>query len=625
MSLIKIIANGVELDFVKDTLSIKKENNSMIREFKVSYSSVPFLIIENGNTKRALGTCDLASVRKIKTIEVTVLEGGKKYFGELQILSYINGFRKCNLKYATKILSIINRKIRDFMPVVSVIPGETSPIPFTEDFTGTLIGVENWESYPLDFIYKGFPEIKWQFPTMQWKDKFGTGLEPDDEWISYKNEINKFNQDQTLFIKNYYTEDSVSVLDVFNQNIASPQIYLLSPLYYCLNYIGFRVEGDFYNNDFIKRILFLSTKNNLTKNTVIKSPLGVVFTGEFVDTIIGHYKRESISVTSGGTYRIDYNFTLSGPVPSYSFGGYNLTYFTSENDDWQIIFKTNNETSSINVSGTINVTLEHGGDIIFDFWNYPGIMPIEYTLNVSKEFSKNYYAMHPTIELGRYLPEWTFGEYLNAIQNTFNLDINPDDLAKKMTIDFNDNSLVNDVPYIVKKSMEITSYEQTPSNSFHLKYANDTDTSLWITAEGANIFTNQISDFAEKLDNKFKFIPSNHTAILSEEIESKNGVGLLIYNHENAPYTSVSFSGQTLNIDGVGGICDKFWKKTIHFRLNASSVEMTGPYTETELNHILKLKRIFVDNQEYIIVFTEYSETDQCNFNVKFSLLSINL
>jgi hypothetical protein len=43
MSLIKIIANGIELDFVKETLTIRKENNALIRNFKVSHSNFPFL------------------------------------------------------------------------------------------------------------------------------------------------------------------------------------------------------------------------------------------------------------------------------------------------------------------------------------------------------------------------------------------------------------------------------------------------------------------------------------------------------------------------------------------------------------------------------------------------------
>ncbi|MNR55526.1 hypothetical protein D3C85_1759150 [compost metagenome] len=66
-----------------------------------------------------------------------------------------------------------------------------------------------------------------------------------------------------------------------------------------------------------------------------------------------------------------------------------------------------------------------------------------------------------------------------------------------------------------------------------------------------------------------------------------------------------------------------FWKTTLKFRLNGSVLEMAGPLTEVELNKIINLKRIFVDNQEYIIANLQYLETQQDNFEVKFSLQSV--
>ncbi|MFA9207290.1 MAG: hypothetical protein ACEQSN_03170 [Yersinia sp. (in: enterobacteria)] len=198
MSLIKIFANDIELDFVKDTLSIKKENTALTRDFKVAHSTFPFLIIENLAAKQALGTRSLASINKIKTVEVTIFEGGKKYLGELQILSYLNGFRKCNLKYASELLSIMNSKISSFMPIVSVIPGETSPETFIE--TGGAMQTPyghptDWLTYPVDFIDQGFPDVKWQFPTMEWKNKFGEALTSDDDWVDYQGRINLFNEE----------------------------------------------------------------------------------------------------------------------------------------------------------------------------------------------------------------------------------------------------------------------------------------------------------------------------------------------------------------------------------------------------------------------------------------------
>lgn len=232
--------------------------------------------------------------------------------------------------------------------------------------------------------------------------------------------------------------------------------------------------------------------------------------------------------------------------------------------------------------------------------------------------------MHSTIQLGRYLPDWTFATYLNALQNCFNLQINTDDFLKKMELKFNEEAINSGEKQIINKSLAVTGYDQTPNNAFLLKYENDADAALWITTAGAVTYGAQTSDFSETLSSKFKLIPHTYTANLSEEVDSKTGVGLMIYDHTVFPYTTTEYAGQNLSITGTGGIYETYWKKWLKFRLNASSVEMSGPFTETELNKIIDLKRIFIDNQEYIIQDVQYSETLQDNFEVKFNLLSVN-
>lgn len=634
MSLIKIIANGIELNFVKDTLSIKKENNSLIRDFKVAYSSVPFLIVENENTNIALGTRDLSSVKKKKTVSVYVFEGGNKYLGELQILSYLNVFRKCNLKYASELLSIMDKKISEFMPVVSVIPGETTPVSYTEKADALVEGYENWDEYPLDFIENGFPDVKWQFPTMNWKDKFGVDLSEDDEWHGYGNKINGFKLLDSMFLdglfeNNSFTENETEVLNVFNRNVPSPQIYLISPLFYALDSIGFKPSGDFYTDNFIKRLLLLSTKDNLCEVKNLKDPAEVVFTGSFESYTDPNgntmYKKDcAIDIPSAGTYTVKYSFTLSGPTPYYSFGVYGLFAWTPGFDDVnQYLFRKQQLNVSSKVfEGTIDFSFDAADTLNLEFQSYINTMP-SYSISIIKQFDKTFHQMHPTIELGRYLPEWTFATYLNAIQNMFNLDINIDDFKKEMRIDYNEDKIVSDDKIVLSKSLYIENYDQTPYNAFLLKYQNEEDLSLWITSEGAETFVNQKSSFSDPLDSKFKFIPVTNTAELSEAIDSKEGVGLMIYNHELFPNVSDDYLGQNLNIDGEGGIYKVYWKKWLKFRLNASEVEMSGPFTQTELNKILLVKRIYIDNQEYMISSIQYSERQQDNFDVKFSLLSI--
>lgn len=630
MSLIKIMVNDIEIDFVKETLSIKKENNALSRDFKVSHSSFPFLIIENGNAKKALGTRDLSSIKKVKIVEVVVFEGGNKYIGELQILSYIAGFRKCNLKYASALLSIMNKKISEFMPIVSVIPGETNPVPYVESnfFTKSsgFYTPSEWRDYPVNFISKGFPEVKWQFPTMNWKNKFGDALTQDDDWFAYQNHINLFNEDRSKFIENEYVDTTVEFTSVLNKNVASPQVYLLSPLFYALESKGFTPSGGFYQSDFIRRLLLLSSKNNLTKTSLAVLLKTYSFSGawSYGNVAMMYAKKESFQIPVAGKYTLEYSFTFSGPAESTSNVPLYRFLFLNPGEAYgnDIFLIRTITTGTFEVKGSVDLDLNAGNSVLY-YMSKNSTMPVSFSVELKNKYKKEYQKMHPTIQLGRYLPDWTFGTYLNALQTFFNLEINVDDLNKKMNLTFNEEEIASGEKIILKKSLAITSYEAMPYSAFVLKYANDEDDALWITKDGLEKYTTQTADFLERLESKFKYVPNTYTSVLSEELDSKNGVGLLIYNPEDYPYTSDNFSGKNLKIQGQNGIYEVFWKKTLKFRLNGSVLEMSGPLTEVELNKILNLKRIFFDNQEYMIASLEYSETQQNNFEVKFSLQSV--
>jgi hypothetical protein len=628
---IKIIANNIELDFVKETLSIKKENNALNRDFKVSHSSIPFLIIENANTKKAIGTRELASVKKSKTVEVIVFEGGMKYMGELQILSYLNGFRKCNLKYSSSLLTIMNKKISEFMPVVSVIPGETNPVPFSEKSKIPVAGSDYWSTYPDGFIDQSFPAVKWQFPKMKYANKFGENLPYPDTWFFYMGFIN--NYDEIGFIENSYVISS-GICEVRNKNVAAPQLYLLAPLYYALQSVGFSMGGSFVNSEFIKRLLIYSPKNNLTQTYVSKESGVFTFPAlnfttlydEFGAVIYSYYFSENEIVTTiAGVYTFEYEFeesdfdfdaSLIGEVSFqiYLFGGdiYNIFLHTSF---------SGSQTYKGSIS--IYVSPDQVGDTIFIKYYSPKNTVSPYSITKNVHYNEEYFQMHPTIQLGRYAPDWTFATYLNALQNLFNLEINIDDLAKKMTLEFNEETISNGSKVVLNKSLALESYEESPANAFLLKYENSDDAALWITKEGVEKYGSQTSDFLDKLESKFKYIPTSFTADLSDEIESKSGIGLMIYDPVYGPFTATNYLGQTLKIEGANGIYEVFWRKFIKFLANGSPVEMSGPFTESELNKIINLKRIFVDNQEYIIANMEYSETQKDNFELKFRLKSV--
>lgn len=634
MSLIKIIANNIELDIVKETLTIIKENNSLISDFKVSYSNYPFLIVENSKTVQALGSRDITSINKPKIIPVVVEELGGKFYGELQILSYINGFRKVTLKYATELLTVMEQKISSFMPIISVIPNELNPVPFTEESDNLIPGSDWWFSWMPSIINEDYPAVKLNFPMMYWKNKFGIDLQPDDDWINYKQHVNYFDENGNYF-PNYYNVNN-NVITVDHKNVPSPQIYLLSPLYYTLQSLGWKMDGDFTISEFVKRILILSTKNNLCKTNIYPTPVNLFYPNipawfsQTIYSIFGNYITYKTYITytlpTDGKYLLNWMFQITD-ITHDGFGQQKtIVSAHGPNDHYTLFLNAYSNVNLQSYNGSCEFTGSAGDSIVIVYQDLHKRMPINYSLSILKEDEKKtFFEFHPTIELGRYLPDWTFGTYLNELKKFFNLKVDIDDLRKTISLNFNESIIEISQKEIIKKSLAFSSYDQPLYDSFQLKFQNDEDVSLWITSNGSQIYSSQKSDFSQKLDSKFKFVPRNgYTAELSEDLNSKDGVGLMIYDSNYYPYIIPNYQNQTLSIEGQGGIYEVYWKKWLKFRLSASHVEMKGCFTETELSKIKKVERIYIDYQEYLVSSMEYSETEQSNFEVLLKLESIN-
>lgn len=533
MSLIRIEKDGIILDFVKESLTIRKTNNALIRNFQVSHSNFPFLLVENKKLHHAIGPRDITSINKVKSVGVDVFENDLKYYGILEIVSYQGNYRKCNLKYASPLLGIMNKKIADFMPAISVVTGaELTSSNFAEESNTIFTGDASWPAYVEGIITQAYPAVKWNFPMMQWKDKFGTELAVDDEWYFFKNFVNAFDADGDYLLNTAVPDGSFNY-DITNVNVPMPQIYLLAPLFYALRSIGFTYSGDFTEDAFIKKLLLLSTKNNLCKVYPTSPPVAITFPAlTFVPELIPffgpvfpafYYSTYSFTTDTVGTYIVKYRFveplytTPSGTFKSFSVG------FDGASDGY---LHQRGKTAQVYESAVeISVSESQLGLPITFYYRTPKPYLPTYTISVELKTQNAFYQMHPTISTGRYLPDWTLATYINNIKNWFNLDVDIDDLRNKFILNFNEDWITNQLPEIINKSMAISSYEQAPYQAFLLKQDNDEDAALWITRSGTQPYTNQTSEYSETLQSKFKFVPTAFgTAELSDALEEKTAL-----------------------------------------------------------------------------------------------------
>jgi hypothetical protein len=635
MALVQIFSYaGLEIEYKKDSLTLKKENNSLSSDFKVPHSSFPFLVIENEVTKNVLGPSDITSIRKNKIIPVTILENGVRYYGELQQLSVIPKFRKCNLKYGSKIIEIQNKKIADFMPIVSVIPGETNPVSYSEESNQILLGIEHWENYPVQRIGQIFPEAKFNFPMISWFQKYGADLELNDEWYEFKNHINNFmySANAYTFLLNTFNVTSNGTTFI-NRNVPVPHLFLLAPLHYIFSYLGWTISGNFTTHELIRRLMLVPKNDNICS---VPKKLQQLTYGVWEEPIIdipglSYEVHCNIFPTVEGVYNFDTKFVENffvvepGVNPSYDRSRLEIQYQGIVYFYYEHVAGTPatiyTKKFSVNVD---TVTVQPIGVTWFVEGGNPDVANsfVRYDINSFEKPIKN---MHPTIQLGRYAPDWTVGNYLNYIKNQFNLDITLDDFNKSITLNLNENIFLNETPAIVSQSLTMKSYDIAANSSFILKYKNNEDDALYISQD--EIVSNKSSEvFTKTIESDFKILPRNaYTSELSEEVNEKEGVGLVIYTETSAPYTAeATQNGFNLKIPGTKGIYDTFFKRWLKFLLNASNCEVTGYFTAIEISKINKVKAVYINNQRFRIIDIETTEASNNYQEVKMKLLSVN-
>jgi len=639
MALIRIFANGIELDFINETLTLKQENNTFITDFTTTYSNYPFLIIENQKTKQALGPKDLASVRKKKVVPVVVLQAGQQYYGELTVSAYLSAYRKCDIKYGSTLLSVMSMKCGDLLPVVSII-NDPTPVPFTEEYPETTPGYLDWATYPLDFNRKIYPEVKYGFPQMRWDNQFfDEAPEIGDEWYYYEKFVNRYNQNAEDFRHNYFIVTGDNVV-VWNGNVAAPQLFLLGLLEYVFASQGWKITGAFVTDPFICRLMLLSQKNNLCKVMVGPSPETIHF-DDFNNegTLLGNrYYRKSVILDSAGTYV--FSFAAAEPLRSGSYENSPVSFLLhgASNSplfgDLSPVYQNFNDPGALGFQGTFTVEIDEaaaGNPYYFHYGiddDNDSLLP---ALNIvfNREY-KPFYMMHPTINLGRFAPDWDVATLLKQLKNTFALKIDFDELSKTAFFNYAQDELTSAYKVPIADALAFSEYTPPPYSGFVLKYSNDIDAYIYFDANGLQQNIDPESDLVQKIELGFKVVDHNGNTSALDTMEDKEGVGLLIYEPDTAdgftePFISPQYNGRSTAITGTGGIYSRNWKKVMQARINGSVITVTGSFTGQELYNINKVQRVYMGRQAYLVRSTEAKQTLQDNFEVKIELVALIL
>lgn len=625
MRSLKIIVNNIELDHVREDAQIHNENSSFFDAIKVQHTTRPIRIVENNAAIAALGEFSIAAAKKTRYFPGEVVIGATRYAAVLTQLESIRGFRKCDLKFGSEINKIMDKKISSFFPGFSVI-NALFPVAYTAEAKDEFNNQPDWVAQAAALDGKIFPEVMWQLPRMEYFNKFGTDLKAEDAHFYFRGTINGRD------LSNLRTNSIISNANYFvmqNNNVLSPQVFFLAPLFYAFQSIGYKLQGNMVVSAFFKRLLLLSFNDNMVK--ISRKPPGVQ-----LDIAVPTWERKTVYGLQNYPYQSYVKEVIFNPPNA---GDYILRY------DMNILFEGTNllaygveifqggNLSAVQAGsafpgrfeGKLYFTVEEGDEnapVTFVYYNFNKIMPEPgYEIGWLEDLpEQDFYDMHPTVDFSRYIPDWTVIDFLNKIQKQFNLKIDVDDIEKTISLNFNeDDYLIGGKSVTIAKSLEIAEIKNVVAESYVLKYENSADAFSFIAQPGVLRDEN-----TTEIVTAFKFIPEGRQSCeLSKEVEDKAGVGLLIYDPVRQPDISPSYAGKNLNIPGTGGVTETYHKRWLLFRLNSGNVVLKGPFSKTELHQISKLMKIIIDNQKWLVKSIDYKENSNALFETELELESV--
>lgn len=625
--MIKIFKDSVEIEVYKETLTINRDNKFLDNDFKIQANSYPFMIVENESTRKALGSRLPTSTFRDTFHKVQVLTPEGTFEGELQILGYLKNSRKCNLRFYSPIYNLRDKKISEFLPThISTIPGPIQPLYGYQETRLTVIEpmfMNTWEIYGPTILPKGFPNTLFNLPNYSFPNKFGNNLTEDDEWFNYNGTINGIffdNGVKYMYSNSYMVINGVQFI---NQTVNAPQVYLLAPLKQAVESVGYKVKGNFYSNEFIKRLLFYSEKNNLCEiqlNDLIMS-IPYISGGWKIIGIGLSIKQILFQLPIGRRYKVEMqlknnlSMAVQGIVTAQGHNG-NVQVQIFENPP-------ENELQTYSAEFTTPTTGTSVSNVAISFIRQSWLTVENFTFNYIRIYEvadKRGYLSHPIINLQRYVPDWSFIDYINELKKLFNLKITPNDHDKTISFDFFNDKFVQKTGVKID-SVYIDEFETHEFDSLLLKYDNEEDDNVFVTKNSITVAKNKLQEHTKEVGSKFKFMPvTSNGLILTEEIEDKSGVGLVIYNHSNATTSAPSQNYQGYDLT-LKNIYEKNYQLSFKNYLSSGVFPADAFLSNKQIKDIAHEDFVFIDNKRYYVNTMSYKETPNGSYETKFELL----
>src|SRR5690606_4567024 len=164
------------------------------------------------------------------------------------------------------------------------------------------------------------------------------------------------------------------------------------------------------------------------------------------------------------------------------------------------------------------VTQSSGGSmgdvtVLFQRMSPLTVVPFEVSyIRIYEVGEKKGYITHPIINLQRFVPDWSFIDYINEMKKLFNLKITTNDHDKTISLDYFNSKFVEKTGVVID-SVAVNNPETVEFDSLLLKYDNEHDDNVFVTKDSITIEKSTLQEHTKEVASKFKFLPTTKNGL----------------------------------------------------------------------------------------------------------------
>ena len=541
--MIKVLINDYLLDLSNIALNIVEKNNIFRDKITKTYS-LPFYLNLTEDIGKALGMINISNIEDYEThTAVKVISNNNYYNGTFKI-SKIEGLKaSVTLLYGSENLPVYEKQLKE--------------LPFE------IINTIDLRAYAKTQILKNWPDATHNFVTVTNND-----ISADTNYDAFEGFVNNY-EDDAFKINTSTTIDTKEVY--YNVNVMVPMPYIMEILKVGYAQEKLTLKGSFVDDTFNHKIVHVPD-NYLEKFSMFQYQIYSFKnnTQKYIadNRVISEFSKTH-NVASLGSYKLKFSINLNEIIAA----NFELKIKLGP----QIIYEATSLNEEINIAEDLTINIDADSEYTQ--------LSIVLKLNEQSEsieafnlfefeFQEGKLNVFPdTFNLANFMPDCTFKEYVDAIANLCNLDV--DIIDNIVYLNYIETSMPNMV-YDDHSAFEVPNppREINKAKVFKLKY--DDGSELSVNKNGIVYNSNVDDDDLTTID--IPVIPlkviDNEGKITAETTSDYTTLKLCLYNGlvNNKPLAVENINGRSLSISNIHSL---FWKNWLHFRTNSEIYEDT--------------------------------------------------